>query len=34
MMAEKELNEIDMHLQKLIASMQAQLTNIPPNANN
>jgi len=34
MMAEKELNEIDMHLQKLIATMQAQLANIPPNGNN
>ena len=34
MMAEKELNEIDMHLQKLIASMQAQLSNVQPNGNN
>jgi len=34
MMSERELNEIDMHLQKLIASMQAQLRNIQPNGNN
>ena len=34
MMSETELNEIDMHLQKLIASMQAQLRNTQPNGDN
>jgi len=33
MMSEKELNEIDMHLQNLIATMQAQLNNNRPNGN-